>query len=58
MKRLLIAAACAAGLSVSASAQEPVKIGFISTFSGPSGGLGQELLDGFKLGLKNLGNSK
>lgn len=56
MKRLLIAAACAAGLSVSASAQEPVKIGFISTFSGPSGGLGQELLDGFKLGLKNLGS--
>jgi branched-chain amino acid transport system substrate-binding protein len=49
-------AAFAAALSVTASAQEPVKIGFISTFSGPSGGLGQELLDGFKLGLKKLGN--
>jgi len=56
MKRLLIAAAFAAGLSATASAQEPIKIGFISTFSGPSGGLGQELLDGFKLGLKKLGN--
>ena len=56
MKRLLIAAAFAAGLSVTASAQEPIKIGFISTFSGPSGSLGQELLDGFKLGLKKLGN--
>ncbi|MFY9991848.1 MAG: ABC transporter substrate-binding protein [Rhodoplanes sp.] len=56
MKRLLIAAAFAAGLSVSASAQEPIKIGFISTFSGPTGSLGQELLDGFKLGLKKLGN--
>jgi branched-chain amino acid transport system substrate-binding protein len=36
-----------------ANAQQPIKIGFISTFSGPSGQLGQELLDGFKLGLKS-----
>jgi branched-chain amino acid transport system substrate-binding protein len=56
MTRLLMTAAFAAALSVTASAQEPVKIGFISTFSGPSGGLGQELLDGFKLGLKKLVN--
>lgn len=41
---------------LSAAAQEPVKIGFISTFSGPSGGLGQELFDGFKLGLNSVGN--
>jgi branched-chain amino acid transport system substrate-binding protein len=39
-----------------AVAQEPIKIGFISTFSGPTGGLGQELFDGFKLGLKSVGN--
>jgi branched-chain amino acid transport system substrate-binding protein len=51
-----MAAALAAALTVTASAQEPIKIGFVSTFSGPSGGLGQELLDGFKLGLKKLGN--
>ncbi|MDB5618752.1 ABC transporter substrate-binding protein [Tardiphaga sp.] len=38
-----------------AHAQQPIKIGFISTFSGPSGQLGQELLDGFKLGLKSSG---
>ena len=38
-----------------AAAQEPIKIGFISTFSGPSGVLGQELLDGFKLGVESLG---
>lgn len=48
---------CALGLlaSTAAQAQEPVKIGFISTFSGPSGQLGLELLDGFKLGLKSVG---
>ena len=56
MARLLLAAAFAAVLIASAAAQEPIKIGFISTFSGPSGGLGQELLDGFKLGLKKLDN--
>src|SRR5947209_2377855 len=39
----------------SAAAQEPIKIGFISTCSGPSGVLGQELLDGFKLGVDSLG---
>jgi branched-chain amino acid transport system substrate-binding protein len=48
---------CAAGFLVGANAhaQQPIKIGFISTFSGPSGQLGQELLDGFKLGLKSSG---
>jgi branched-chain amino acid transport system substrate-binding protein len=43
-------------LTGAAAAQEPVKIGFISTFSGPQGVLGQELLDGFKLGLKSVGD--
>lgn len=45
-----------AAVASSASAQEAVKIGFISTFSGPQGVLGQELLDGFKLGLKSVGD--
>lgn len=44
-------------LPLSAWAQAPVKIGFISTFSGPQGVLGQELFDGFKLGLKSTGNT-
>ncbi len=56
MKKLLVASILAAAPPVVAAAQDPVKIGFISTFSGPSGGLGQELLDGFKLGLKTLDN--
>jgi hypothetical protein len=47
MRSVLVAAACAVALSPAAVAQQaPIKIGFISTFSGPSGQLGQELLDG------------
>lgn len=55
MKIASIALASLLLLSASASAEEPVKIGFISTFSGPSGQLGQELLDGFNLGIKSVG---
>lgn len=58
MKRLILAAVFAATLPIAAlaQAQDPIKVGFISTFSGPTGSLGQELLDGFKLGLKKLDN--
>ena len=56
MNKVFLAAVLAAAVPLPAAAQEPVKIGFISTFSGPSGGLGQELFDGFKLGLKSVGN--
>ncbi|GAC1327461.1 MAG: ABC transporter substrate-binding protein [Beijerinckiaceae bacterium] len=55
MKAAFAAALMAVSTFASASAQEPIKIGFISTFSGPSGVLGQELLDGFKLGIDALG---
>ena len=55
MRRTIIAAALAGLLPCVANAQEPIKIGFISTFSGPQGVLGQELLDGFKLGLRHVG---
>ncbi|MFC0218081.1 ABC transporter substrate-binding protein [Pseudochelatococcus lubricantis] len=55
MKRLMLSFAVAAAVSTGASAQDPIKIGFISTFSGPSGQLGHELLDGFNLGLKSVG---
>ncbi len=40
-----------------ARAEEPIKIGFLSTFSGPQGQLGQELLDAFNLGLKSVGGT-
>jgi branched-chain amino acid transport system substrate-binding protein len=55
MTRIAVAVIAAVLASVPAAAQEPIKIGFISTFSGPSGQLGQELLDGFKLGVKSAG---
>ena len=58
MKRLMFAAAFGAASATLAFAQaSAVKIGFISTFSGPNGILGQELLDGFKLGLKSTGGT-
>jgi branched-chain amino acid transport system substrate-binding protein len=53
-------AACLAGvatlaLAVPATAADPIRIGFLSTFSGPAGQLGQELYDGFTLGLAATG---
>ena len=40
----------------SAAAQTPIKIGFVSTMSGPEGVLGRDLSDGFKLALKQADN--
>lgn len=58
MRKVLFLAACTAVLAPAALAQQdPIKIGFISTFSGPTGQLGQELLDGFKLGIKSTGGT-
>ena len=39
-----------------AEAADPIRIGFLSTFSGPEGVLGNELADGFKLALAETGN--
>lgn len=58
-RHTLLAAALAAGTTLAAVpgfAEEPIRIGFLSTFSGPGGQLGQELLDGFKLGLAATGD--
>lgn len=55
MKRYL-ATAAAVLFAGPALAQEPIRIGFLSTFSGPSAQVGIELLDGFKLGLEQKGN--
>jgi branched-chain amino acid transport system substrate-binding protein len=49
-------AAALFGLSLmggSAFAQSPVKIGLISTMSGPEGVIGREVADGFKLAMKH-----
>ena len=58
-KRLLpkpaLAAIAAATLSLvaaTAQAADKVKVGFISTLSGPSAALGVDIRDGFKLGVK------
>jgi branched-chain amino acid transport system substrate-binding protein len=40
---------------VPAAAQEPLKIGFVSTFSGNAGILGQHMYDGFMLGVDHAG---
>jgi branched-chain amino acid transport system substrate-binding protein len=38
-----------------ASAQTPIKIGFVSTFSGPQGQLGEEIRNGFQIALDERG---
>jgi branched-chain amino acid transport system substrate-binding protein len=52
MIRALSAVALVALLPFAARAENPIRIGFITTFSGPNGVLGQDLADGFKLALK------
>lgn len=51
----VVAATIGLSLGTTAAHAEEVKIGFISTFSGPQAILGNELLDGFKLGLAKSG---
>ncbi|WP_397473439.1 ABC transporter substrate-binding protein [Pusillimonas sp.] len=53
---LLAAAMCAAALSLSpAHAADSIKVGFLSTLSGPGGALGIDIRDGFQLALKHAG---
>lgn len=47
------AAMIALGATAAAAQETPIKIGFITTTSGPNGSIGQELVDGFKLGLEH-----
>src|SRR4051812_5589145 len=54
-KFLAILFACCA-MSGSALAAERIKVGFISTLSGPAGAIGIEIRDGFNLALQQLGN--
>ncbi|MFN0185738.1 MAG: ABC transporter substrate-binding protein [Aquabacterium sp.] len=46
------ALATAAALAVTATAAQAVKVGFVSTLSGPSAALGVDIRDGFLLGVK------
>ena len=57
MKKIWLAAATVALLDALAgpTAAQSVKIGFIATFSGPAGTLGQQLYDGFMLGIDHAG---
>jgi len=50
-----IAAVAAAVLAFSAHAANELKIGFLSTLSGPAGGIGIEIRDGFNLAVKLAG---
>jgi branched-chain amino acid transport system substrate-binding protein len=51
------AAAVALGLAAAPASAEPVRIGFLATLSGPGGALGQDLLDGFQLGIDHRGGT-
>ncbi|MRR50769.1 MAG: ABC transporter substrate-binding protein [Rhodocyclaceae bacterium] len=56
MSRRLIAAAVALSCTAtSVLAADKVKVGFISTLSGPGAGLGVDIRDGFNLALKHTG---
>jgi len=53
---MLAAAMCAAALSFTpAHAADAIKVGFLSTLSGPGGALGIDIRDGFQLALKHAG---
>jgi branched-chain amino acid transport system substrate-binding protein len=42
-------------LTTTAVAADSVKIGFVGTFSGPAAAIGNDMRDGFNLGLEHLG---
>ncbi len=53
---LLAATTLASAQTPPAQAPGPIKIGFISTFSGPEGAIGNDLRDGFTLALAETGD--
>jgi branched-chain amino acid transport system substrate-binding protein len=55
MKARIIATLAAAMLAGSAFAADRIRVGFITTLSGPSGAIGIEIRDGFQLALKMNG---
>ena len=57
MKKTLLAVLLATALTAAqaAHATDAVKVGFLSTLSGPAAGLGVDIRDGFQLAMKHLG---
>jgi branched-chain amino acid transport system substrate-binding protein len=55
MRRTLLAIAAAVPLAFSAHAADKVKVGFISTLSGPNAAIGTDIRDGFNLAVKLAG---
>ena len=55
MHRKVASAAIGALFAFSAHAANELKIGFLSTLSGPAGAIGIEIRDGFNLAVKNAG---
>jgi branched-chain amino acid transport system substrate-binding protein len=55
MKNKLLCLVMASAFSVSVQAADKVKVGFISTLSGPGGVLGAAIRDGFNLALEHTG---
>jgi len=56
MKKSITALACSLLLAASAFAADKVKVGFVSTLSGPSSALGVDIRDGFQLAVKLYGS--
>jgi branched-chain amino acid transport system substrate-binding protein len=55
MKRLVAGLAAASIVAGQACAADAIKIGFVNTFSGPPASIGNDMRDGFNLGIRNLG---
>jgi len=53
VRKIILAASIAALAAFPAFAADPVKIGMITTLSGPAGYLGQDIRDGFKLAMED-----
>lgn len=56
LRTTLIAGAVCAAFASSVQAAEPVRVGLLSTLSGPGAGLGVDIRDGFQLAVKLAGN--
>jgi branched-chain amino acid transport system substrate-binding protein len=56
LRKTLVAACASTALFAMAQSTEPVKVGLLSTLSGPGAGLGVDIRDGFQLAIKLGGN--
>lgn len=55
-KVVFVCVAVVVWFSLGLAQQKPLKVGFVSTLSGPGGGLGIDVRDGFNLAIKHLGD--